>query len=56
MNTNFEVIGLARLEMKSLSTAPEADALTIRPSEPSMAHWAPEHFDIAVNKSYILKI
>ena len=33
MNTNFKVIGLTRLEIKSKSTAPEADALTTRPSE-----------------------
>ena len=33
MNTNFKVIGLTRLGIKSKSTAPEADALTTRPSE-----------------------
>ena len=33
MNTNFKVIGLIRLGIKPKSTAPEADALTIRPSE-----------------------
>ena len=33
MNTNFKVIGLTRLEIKPESTAPEADALTTRPSE-----------------------
>ena len=33
MNTNFEVIGLTRLGIKPESTAPEADALTTRPSE-----------------------
>ena len=34
MNTNFKVTGLTRLGMKPESTAPEADALTTRPSEP----------------------
>ena len=33
MNTNFRVIGLTRLEKKTESIAPEADALTTRPSE-----------------------
>ena len=33
VNTNFKVIGLARLEIKHKSTAPEADALTTRPSK-----------------------
>ena len=33
VNTNLKVIGLARLGIKSKSTAPEADALTTRPSE-----------------------
>ena len=33
MNVNFKVIGLTRLAIKSKSTAPEADALTTRPSE-----------------------
>ena len=33
MNTSFKVIGLARLGIKPESTAPEADALTTRPSE-----------------------
>ena len=33
MNTNFKVIGLARLRIKPKSTAPEADALTTQPSE-----------------------
>ena len=33
MNTNFKVIGLTRLEIKPEPTAPEADALTTRPSE-----------------------
>ena len=33
MNTNFKVIGLARLGIKPKSTDPEADALTTRPSE-----------------------
>ena len=33
MNTNFKVIGLTRLGIKPKSTTPEADALTIRPSE-----------------------
>ena len=33
MNTNFQVIGLTRLRIKPESTAPEADAVTIRPSE-----------------------
>ena len=33
MNANFKVIGLIRLGIKSKSTAPEADALTTRPSE-----------------------
>ena len=31
--TNFKVIGLTRLGIKPKSTAPEADALTTRPSE-----------------------
>ena len=33
MNTNFKVIGLTRLGIKLESVAPEADALTTRPSE-----------------------
>ena len=33
MNTNFKAIGLTRLGIKPKSTAPEADVLTIRPSE-----------------------
>ena len=33
MNTILKVIGLTRLEIKPESTAPEADALTTRPSE-----------------------
>ena len=33
MNTNFTAIGLTRLGIKPKSTASEADALTIRPSE-----------------------
>ena len=33
MNTNFRVIGLTQLGIKAQSTAPEADAFTIRPSE-----------------------
>ena len=33
MNTNFKVIGLTQLEINPKSTAPEADALTTRPSE-----------------------
>ena len=33
MNTIFKVIGLTRLEIRPKSTAPEADALTTRPSE-----------------------
>ena len=33
MNISFKVIGLTRLEIKPKSTAPEADALTIWPSE-----------------------
>ena len=33
MNTNFKVIGLTRLGIKSTSTAPEADALTTRTFE-----------------------
>ena len=33
MNTNFKVVGLTRLGIKPESTAPEAGALTIRPSE-----------------------
>ena len=33
MNTNFQVIGLTELEIKPQFTAPEADALTTRPSE-----------------------
>ena len=31
MNTNFNVISLARLKIKPRSTAPKADALTTRP-------------------------
>ena len=33
MNTNIKVIGLTRIGIKPESTAPEADALTTRPSE-----------------------
>ena len=33
MNANFKVIGLTRLGIKPKSTAPEANALTTRPSE-----------------------
>ena len=33
VNTYFKVIGLTQLGIKSKSTAPEADALTTRPSE-----------------------
>ena len=33
MNTNSKVIGLPRLEIKSESTAPEADALITQPSD-----------------------
>ena len=33
MNNNFKDIGLTRLGIKPKSTAPEADALTTRPSE-----------------------
>ena len=33
MNTNIEVIGLTRLEIKSEFTAPKADVLTTWPSE-----------------------
>ena len=33
VNTNFKVIGLTRLGIKTQSTALEADALTTRPSE-----------------------
>ena len=33
MNSNFKVIGLTRLGIKSKSTAREADARTTRPSE-----------------------
>ena len=33
VNTNFKVIGLIRLGIKPKSTAPDADALTTRPSE-----------------------
>ena len=33
VNTNFKVIGLTRLGIKSKSTAPEVDALTPGPSE-----------------------
>ena len=32
MNTNFKVIGLTRLGIKTQSTTSEADALTARPS------------------------
>ena len=32
MNTNFKVIGLTRLAIRTQSTASEADALTTRPS------------------------
>ena len=35
MHTNFNVIGLTRLGIIPKSTAPDADVLTIRPSEPS---------------------
>ena len=37
MNTNFKVIGLTRIGIKSESTAPEADALITRPSELQIA-------------------
>ena len=40
MNTNFEVIGLTRLRIKPKSTAPEADALTTRPSENKLSSLA----------------
>ena len=33
VNTNFMVIGLIRLRIKADSTAPEAGALSTRPSE-----------------------
>ena len=33
MNRNFEVMGMIRLGIKPECTAPEADALTNRPSE-----------------------
>ena len=33
MNTNLKVIGLTRLGINSEFTAPQADALTTRPSE-----------------------
>ena len=33
MNTNVKVFGLTRLGIKLKSTAPEANALTTRPSE-----------------------
>ena len=33
MNTNIKVIDLTPLEIKPESTAPEADALTTRPSD-----------------------
>ena len=33
VNTNFQVIGLTRLGLKSESTAPEVDALTTWPFE-----------------------
>ena len=33
MNTNFKVIGLTQLKIAAKYTAPEADALTTRPSE-----------------------
>ena len=33
VNTNFKVIGLTRLGIKPKSIAPEANALTTRPSE-----------------------
>ena len=33
MNINFKIIGLTRLGIKPKSTAPEADAVTTRPSE-----------------------
>ena len=33
MNTNFQVIGLTQLGIKPQFTAPEADALTTRPTE-----------------------
>ena len=40
MNTNFKIIGLTRLGIKPESTAPEADALTTRPSELLNARFA----------------
>ena len=33
MNTNFKVIGLTQLGIEPKSTAPEANAVTARPSE-----------------------
>ena len=33
VNTNFKVIGLIRVGIEPISTAPEAEALTTRPSE-----------------------
>ena len=33
MNTDFKVIGLTRLGIKSESTAPKADSLTTQPSD-----------------------
>ena len=33
MNTNFKVVGLTRLGIKTQSIAPKADTLTTRPSE-----------------------
>ena len=38
MNSNFNVIGSTRLGIKTKSTAPEAAALTTRPSQLSNAH------------------
>ena len=35
MHTNFKIISLTRLEIKPESSAPEADALTIRPESVS---------------------
>ena len=54
MNTNFKVIGLIRLGIKPKSTAPEADALTTRPSE-LLSTKASRLRRLQLNDMYILR-
>ena len=48
MNTNFKVIGLTRLGIKSKSTAPEADTLTTRQFELGHAKVVIQRFIVRV--------